>query len=425
MNLKSIIRVHNLGKRYHIVSPRAPYGTLRESITHFLSSSFRLLRERSNKDFFNALWALSNINFEVFPGEIVGIIGRNGAGKSTLLKILSRITQPTTGLAELHGRVACLLEVGTGFHGELSGRDNIYLNGAILGMNRSEIHRKFHDIVAFSEVESFIDTPVKHYSSGMYMRLAFSVAAHLEPDILIVDEVLAVGDSQFQKKCLGKIGDVARSGKAVLFVSHNMQAVTNLCTRALLLHSGKLVLDATATQSVQEYLRSGSLRRVECSWPLDSAPGNFLAKLMSVRVFNSNAQLSSDHDIAAPVSVELTVSVFKSSSRIDVSIHVINSEGICLFATGSSLSLSVRESVTHSGQYRTICTIPGNFLNDGKYFVSAFLVRDNFDIIASVPEAVEFTTHDYGLGRQGYLGRIIGVIRPSLSWVTDRIGESP
>ncbi len=235
------IRVENLGKKYKIGANQTRYQTLRESIVNGFSNSIERIKGAPSKDD-NIIWALKDINFEVKHGEVLGIIGRNGAGKSTLLKILARITRPTTGRFELNGRVGSLLEVGTGFHPELTGRDNIYLSGAILGMKRREINHKFDEIVDFAEIEKFLDTPVKHYSSGMYMRLAFSVAAHLEPEILLVDEVLAVGDAEFQKKCLGKMGDVAGQGRTVLFVSHNMGAISMLCNYGLLLNNGQNIL---------------------------------------------------------------------------------------------------------------------------------------------------------------------------------------
>lgn len=259
------IRVDQLSKAYHIGRQEQSnqplgYRSLREVLAGRVGRAIRCLRRRTppngqrSDGMQQTLWALDDLSFEVKRGEVVGVIGRNGAGKSTLLKILARITEPTKGGVELHGRIGSLLEVGTGFHLELTGRENIYLNGAILGMRRAEIMRRFEAIVAFAEIEKFLDTPVKHYSSGMYMRLAFAVAAHLEPEILLVDEVLAVGDVQFQKKCLGKMGDVAKSGRTVLFVSHNMDAVRALCTRVLHLHGGRLIGNGSVEQEVQAYL---------------------------------------------------------------------------------------------------------------------------------------------------------------------------
>jgi len=254
------IRVENLSKQYRIGGPQARYRTIRESLTEAVQAPFRhlssVVRGQSSVVSNETIWALKGVSFEVQRGEVVGIIGRNGAGKTTLLKILSRITEPTEGYGEIHGRVGSLLEVGTGFHPELTGRENIYLNGAILGMKRAEINRKFDEIVDFAEIEKFIDTPVKHYSSGMYVRLAFAVAAHLEPEILLVDEVLAVGDAAFQKKCLGKMGDVAKEGRTVLFVSHNMGAVLSLCSRAILLEEGRLQVDEVSDEAISVYLSS-------------------------------------------------------------------------------------------------------------------------------------------------------------------------
>jgi len=244
--------VRGVSKRYRIGAHRARYGSLRESLTKWGRQPFRALLKKDRQQR-PTIWALKNVTFDVMPGEIVGIIGRNGAGKSTLLKVLSRITEPTEGEVDLFGRVGSLLEVGTGFHPELSGRENIFLNGAVLGMKRAEIDRKFDEIVAFAEIERFLDTPVKHYSSGMYVRLAFAVAAHLEPEILLVDEVLAVGDAQFQRKCLGKMGDIAGGGRTVLVVSHNMGVVRTLCSRAIVLDAGELLHDGEAEEAVRLY----------------------------------------------------------------------------------------------------------------------------------------------------------------------------
>ena len=267
------VRVEGLGKEYRLGAQPERYSTLRDRLNKLPSALFKALRGRGERSEQNPpFWALKDVSFEVRPGEVVGIIGRNGAGKSTLLKILSRITEPTEGEVDIKGRVGSLLEVGTGFHPELTGRENVYLNGAILGMRRAEIARKFDDIVGFAEVEKFIDTPVKHYSSGMYMRLAFAVAAHLEPEILVVDEVLAVGDAEFQKKCLGKMSDVAKGGRTVIFVSHNMGAVQTLCTRAVLLRAGQMVQDGPVGRVLTAYLADKSAelaRRGKSSQPLD------------------------------------------------------------------------------------------------------------------------------------------------------------
>src|SRR5438094_366500 len=301
------IRVAGLGKQYQIGGDRKPYKTIRESLTDTVLGPLRRLRAGLSADAVNgeqAFWALKDVSFEVNRGEVVGIIGRNGAGKSTLLKILSRITEPTEGEVEIAGRVGSLLEVGTGFHPELTGRENVYLNGAILGMKRSEIDRKFDEIVAFSEIEKFLETPVKHYSSGMYTRLAFAVAAHLEPEILLVDEVLAVGDARFQKKCLNKMHDVGHQGRTVLFVSHNMPAITRLCARTILLDEGSVLHDGPSHQVVSAYLNSGLGTTAAREWPDPAkAPGGEVARLRAVRVRTEEGRITDVVDIRRPVRI--------------------------------------------------------------------------------------------------------------------------
>src|SRR5687767_11085985 len=293
--MKPIIRVEGLSKLYYLGGSGAVYSTLRETVMEVARKPLSYLRGNSNAEL---LWALKEVSFDVMPGDVVGIIGRNGAGKSTLLKVLSRIVEPTEGRVELYGRVASLLEVGTGFHPELTGRENIYLNGSILGMTRREIETKFDEIVAFAEVEKFIDTPVKRYSSGMYVRLAFAVAGHLEPEILVVDEVLAVGDAAFQKKCLGKMRDVASMGRTVIFVSHNLPAITRLCERVILLDEGKVLHDGTSYQVVRTYLNSGLGTSAARAWSdLAKAPGNDVVRLCAVRVRTETGVISEAIDI--------------------------------------------------------------------------------------------------------------------------------
>src|ERR1043166_5852159 len=262
--MKPIVRVEGLSKQYRIGEQRAGYDTLRESIVRAVKAPLNQLRNGRRSS--NTIWALKDVNFEVAPGEVVGIVGSNGAGKSTLLKTLSRITEPTHGRVELYGRLASLLEVGTGFHPELTGRENTYLNGAILGMHKADIDRKFDEIVAFAELEKFLDTPVKHYSSGMYMRLAFAVASHLEPEILLVDEVLAVGDAAFQKKCLGRMGEVAKQGRTVLFVSHNLTAVKSLCRKTMRLERGEIVDSGDTERVVLNYIQNETQTRMQRVW---------------------------------------------------------------------------------------------------------------------------------------------------------------
>src|SRR5262249_30160596 len=292
---------------------------------------FGRLRRNGNRED-GAIWALKDVSFEVKPGEVVGVIGRNGAGKSTLLKILSRITEPTTGRVDIYGRIGSLLEVGTGFHPELSGRENVYLNGAILGMRRGEIDRKFNEIVSFAEIEDFIDTPVKHYSSGMYMRLAFAVAAHLEPEILIVDEVLAVGDIAFQRKCLNKMKEVGSQGRTVIFVSHDIQAVTRLCQNVILMEAGQVAKSGPARDVVSSYIISGLRNASEREWDrLEDAPGNEIVRLRRARACTANKEGAENFDIREPIGVEITYDVLKPGAVLVPNCHFYNEEGVCAF----------------------------------------------------------------------------------------------
>jgi len=323
------IRVDGLSKQYRIGGPQERYKTLRDTISDVMYAPFRRVRsafQRSNVQTLersNVIWALKDVSFEVKPGEVVGIIGRNGAGKTTVLKILSRITEPTEGYAEIHGRVASLLEVGTGFHPELTGRENIYLNGAILGMKKAEIERKFDEIVAFAEIEKFMDTPVKHYSSGMYVRLAFAVAAHLEPEILLVDEVLAVGDLAFQKKCLGKMEDVAHEGRTILFVSHNMQAVGALCARSLLLDGGGVIVDAPTPATIGAYYNN--LRQLKINADTDvtnpkNRRGSGAVRFTRVRVHDVSGRECSEFLMSSTILFTLSFETFAEVDNLFVSV---------------------------------------------------------------------------------------------------------
>jgi homopolymeric O-antigen transport system ATP-binding protein len=325
--MKPIIQVRGLGKRYQIGAAQASYSTLRETVMNLVRSPLSAFRNGSKTE---NLWALRDVSFEVMPGDVVGVIGRNGAGKSTLLKVLSQITEPTTGEVDLYGRIASLLEVGTGFHPELTGRENVYLNGAILGMRKREIDSKFDEIVAFSEVEQFLDTPVKRYSSGMYVRLAFAVAAHLEPEILVVDEVLAVGDIAFQRKCLGKMSDVASQGRTVLFVSHNMPAVKSLCRRAMLLQEGHLVLDGEMNSVVNKYLTADTDEMARAGIVPDDAPRLYStgeAKLRLTRLTDLDGNVTSQLYLGQPACVEMTFEVFKEISEAVVEVGIIAMDG--------------------------------------------------------------------------------------------------
>ena len=334
------VRVDGLSKQYKIGVRRKDHSTLRDHLVSNLKSLFGrnghgpLSRNAGSMESAeqagasDIIWALRDVSFEVKQGEVLGIIGRNGAGKSTLLKMLSRITEPTQGRIEIYGRVSALLEVGTGFHGELTGRENVYLNGTILGMKRVEIARKFDEIVAFAEVEQFIDTPVKHYSSGMSLRLAFAVAAHLEPDIMILDEVLAVGDSTFQKKCIGKMEGVAKEGRTIFFVSHNMPAVTRLCERVILLDQGKVIVDGSAHEVIKAYLHSGrgSMSSREWLYP-DKAPGSEVARLRAVRVRTEDGQSGEKIDIRKKVGLEMEYEVLKPGYKLRPAVALTTRKG--------------------------------------------------------------------------------------------------
>jgi lipopolysaccharide transport system ATP-binding protein len=370
-------------------------------------------------------WALRDISFEVRQGERIGIIGRNGAGKSTLLKILSRITSPTKGSIKIHGRVGSLLEVGTGFHPELSGRENIFLNGAIIGMRNAEIRKKFDEIVAFAEVEKFLDTPVKHYSSGMYVRLAFAVAAHLEPEILIVDEVLAVGDSQFQKKCLGKMGDVSKNqGRTVLFVSHNMTAIKSLCNSALLLEKGMLIENGNSDDVVTSYIKKGNKSSSAIEWndPLN-APGNENAYLKSVKLLNAENISIGMCDISEPVLLEIEYCVQKSDTILNLSISIFNQEDIYILASPSVTDHNWFLKKHPVGLFKSKCIIPANLLNAGCYGISVLLVDNGRHIIGQADRIVSIEMVDSGLNRGGFFGPWSGVVRPSLAWNTTLVDK--
>lgn len=355
------------------------------------------------------IWALRDVSLEVKQGEVLGIIGRNGAGKSTLLKILSRVTAPSSGEVRVKGRIASLLEVGTGFHPELTGRENIFLNGAILGMSKAEIRRKFDEIVAFAEVEKFIDTPVKRYSSGMYVRLAFGVAAHLEPEILIVDEVLAVGDAQFQKKCLGKMGEVAKGGRTVLFVSHNMTAVQSLCRRGLLLAGGKLITDGPVAPLVARYLREAQGSSEEKHWTdPQTAPGNELIRIKRVRILPDD-----DSDLLTmqtPLRIETEYWVVKEGAATHLTYHLTNDQGIIVLTTGCA------SQTRKLGSYKAIFQIPANLLNSGGYFLNLYIVQNENQVAYDNDGIASFTVVDAAERNHACMGREPGVVQPVLRW---------
>lgn len=426
-----VIRVEALGKQYQIGAKRVRYSTLRESLTTALTRPFRRLatsgKWSDKNDRIEKMWALQDVTFEVKEGEVLGLIGRNGAGKSTLLKILSRITEPTEGYAEIRGRVGSLLEVGTGFHSELTGRENIYLNGAILGMKKEEINRKFDEIVAFAEVDKFTDTPVKHYSSGMYMRLAFAVAAHLETEILLVDEVLAVGDALFQKKCLGKMGDVAKEGRTVVFVSHNLASLQSLCTEGILLESGKVSMEGTIRAVMHKYMDSGKEQEGEVSWASpDVAPGDERVRLKAVRVV-SEGVVTGVVDITKEFQIAVDYWNLEPNSRRLVSIHLHTAMGVCVLTSANLPSACLIPDPWYSrhypcGMFRTWCSIPGFLLNDDIHSISLYINEMTAtDNIILVRDILTFTVQDTGAMRKEYTGKWIGAVRPRLHWQTTQL----
>ncbi len=414
---KTVIKVKDLSKLYHLGELHKQSNSFRDKVTNFFKN-----REEKKKN--ETLWALKDISFEVKQGEVVGIIGRNGAGKSTLLKILSRITRPTKGKARIDGRVASLLEVGTGFHPELTGRENIHLNGSILGMKRTEIVRKFDEIVAFAEIEKFIDTPVKRYSSGMYVRLAFAVAAHLEPEILLVDEVLAVGDISFQKKCLGTMGDVAKEGRTVLFISHNMAAISNLCKRTILLVNGKNEHDGPTNKVIETYLSVGNEFKGEQVWHnQETAPGNDIVRLQAVRII-SDGEITEDVDIQKDVNIEMEFWNLKAGAFIYSGIILLDKMGVGVLASSNVSSVCLADDGWYGrphppGLFRSTCVLPGNFLNEGQYKINAIIGIGVSDTQAFAEQVLTFTVHDTGAMRKEFMGGWLGVVRPRLDWKTD------
>jgi lipopolysaccharide transport system ATP-binding protein len=409
------IRVENLSKQYKIAATRLRHDTLRDQLMDGVKSLFR--RKGSPKKEENTIWALRDVSFEVKQGELIGIIGRNGAGKSTLLKVLSRITEPTTGRAEIFGRVGSLLEVGTGFSRELSGRDNIYLSGAILGMKKAEIRRKFDEIVSFAEVEKFIDTPVKHFSSGMYLRLAFAVAAHLEPEILLVDEVLAVGDASFQKKCLGKMEDVTRKGRTILFVSHNMAAITHFCKWGIWLNKGQVEALANIEDIVARYLSSGVKECGEISFldDLDRAPGTEYVRLLGVRIKDREGRVTSCLDVRHSFDIEIQYQILRRASNLRIGLRLMGNDGNVILSSADMDGLE-GELKREPGTYLSRCTIPADFLNYGQYFVSVAsdfpMIQVHFALDRVLAFQVEPTG---GVGGSIPDGRS-GVLRVSLPW---------
>lgn len=374
----------------------------------------------------NLFWALKDVSFDVHRGEVIGFVGHNGAGKSTLLKLLSRIMHPTTGRIEISGRVRSLLEVGTGFHQDLTGRENVFLNGAVLGMSQNEIRRKFDEIVAFSEVERFLDTPVKYYSSGMYVRLAFAVAAHLDPEIMIIDEVLAVGDAAFQKKCMGKMGSDSRQGKTILIVSHNLSVVTSLCQRAVLLEGGRVSAIGDSGDVARKYMESVRTASGEVTWSSqDVAPGNEMVRLHAVRIVQEDLEgPAADVDISKDIDIQIQYWNLIPNQQLYASLSLKDANGTFVLMTSNVKAVSATIDPWYGtpqpcGLFQATCTIPGNFLNHGRYNVSVIVGKVPGRPIIVEESVVAFDVHDTGAMNEEYFGNWTGpVIRPRLPWNT-------
>jgi lipopolysaccharide transport system ATP-binding protein len=406
----TVIKIDTLGKLYRLGTTGT--GKLADDLKQWLD------KKMNDGEKEGYLWAIKNISLEVKRGEVLGIIGKNGAGKSTLLKIISRITSPTIGEFRIRGRIASLLEVGTGFHPELTGRENIFLNGAILGMSKAEIRRKFDEIVNFSGIEKYIDTPVKRYSSGMTVRLAFAVAAHLEPEIMIIDEVLAVGDAEFQKKCLGKMKDVAGEGRTILFVSHNMAAVKTLCTSAILLENGQITVSGKTGEVFDKYLESINEQKNtrEIIWQESNAPGNEEVKLISVRTLAVTGETKGTFSAAGPIKIEISYKINKRLLGSRVGLTIKDNTDTVAFASTNELNES---DVKEPGTYITTCIIPANLLNQKRYTIQV-----SIDIAGQRTLIRPHTTLVFDVITMGHMGSFRenwpGTVAPLLEWVTDK-----
>jgi len=417
------IKVENISKRYKIgTAPgKFRYGMLRDQIAALPRKLFKRDGGQAGVDY---IWALKDVSFDLEEGKVLGIIGRNGAGKSTLLKVLARVTEPTKGTVTVRGRVGSLLEVGTGFHPELTGRENIYLNGAILGMKRSEITSKFDEIVEFSEISQFIDTPVKRYSSGMYLRLAFAVAAHLEPDILVMDEVLAVGDAEFQRKCLGKMNDVAAQGRTVLFVSHNMSAILRLTQEAIVLQKGQLTLRAPTSEAVDYYLASGQSQAGERTWDADEIPPSAAPfRPLSLKIYDPRGAVADTVRSTEPLTIEMEYQLSAPITGLRVGIYLSTVRGEYVFTSFDvdDAGLYEKYSTRQPGHYLSRCTLPGDMLNEGRYILgfnaSSFGVKRYF----MDENTLGFTVDPSAAPGMQWAEQRQGPLRPRLNWTIENM----
>ncbi|MBD2704551.1 ABC transporter ATP-binding protein [Spirosoma sp. BT702] len=407
-----VITVENISKQYIIDHQKGKgANTLRDVITENLRSIFGR-NKNDNTITHEEFWALRDVNFTIEQGDRVGIVGHNGAGKSTMLKILSKIIEPTTGSVRIRGRVASLLEVGTGFHPELTGRENIYLNGSLLGMTRSEIRKQFDEIVAFAGVEKFLDTPVKRYSSGMYVRLGFAISAHLDPEIMIVDEVLAVGDAEFQKKSLGKMRDNSASGRTIIFVSHNLTAVQALCNKTLYFEKGRLIEQGETNQVIASYLSKVSKVRLLRQWDTpEEAPGNDLVRIRRIELIPNYEEDSNSIDVRTPMKLQFEFWNMMDRANLNLSLHLNSLTGECIFNIGT------QSTAYEKGLIMGECTIPGYFLNDGTYTISMMIVKDTVTVLYNMEEGITFDVEDYREGIAWY-GKWPGYVRPQFPFQT-------
>ncbi len=433
LQVQNISKLYRLGSASDLDSPdsnplvrllKRPLNNYRKYRSLYRFTDEELNSTESRKDI---LWALRDVSFDVDPGEVLGLVGANGAGKSTLLKVISRITPPTEGRCIARGRISCLIEVGTGFHPELTGRENIYMNSTILGMRKREVDAKFDEIVDFSGVEKFIDTPVKRYSSGMTVRLAFAVMANLEPEILIIDEVLAVGDAEFQRKCLNKMSSIGKHGRTVLFVSHNMAAVTRLCDRALLLRDGEIIQDSTAADIVHSHVTAGGQDATSREWSdINEAPGDDSVRLRSIRMVSKSGVATGSLNPCEPLGIQMTFDVLEPGQVLSPYFTVVSETGMDLFTTVDS-DATVESQPRKPGRYITTAWVPGGLLAEGTHYIRAVMrsVKRQYrpfterDVISF--NAVDAEGSSFGTG--WWEGRPSGVIRPQLDWVTEYIPE--